>query len=53
MKFIINLICYTCKLKSGTPISNEHSEEKWVKVSELESYDFAPADIPVLDFIAR
>ena len=50
--FSINLICYTCELKSGTPVSNEHCEEKWVKVSELGSYDFAPADIPVLSHMA-
>jgi hypothetical protein len=31
----------------------EHKAIKWVKISELQDYDFAPADIPFVEMLSR
>lgn len=33
---------YLCKAKGKVKLSKEHSEHKWVNVSELENYNFPP-----------
>ena len=44
----ILLSIYHCELRSGTPVLKEHEDLKWIKVSEIDQYDFCPADGPVL-----
>lgn len=45
----IKLMAFWCKWNSGEFILKVHSAIKWVERSELELYDFAPADIPLVD----
>ncbi|MHB8127152.1 MAG: 8-oxo-dGTP diphosphatase MutT [Desulfitobacteriaceae bacterium] len=45
----INLIAYWCKWISGDFALNVHSQIAWVNHHELDLYDFAPADIPLVD----
>ncbi len=47
--FIINILCITCKIISGTPVPNEHSILIWLKRENLESLKWAPADIPAVE----
>lgn len=60
--FIINNICeypsktidlrlYACKYISGKFHLHDHSEYRWVSKDELLSYDLAPADIPLANYI--
>lgn len=48
-KFSINLIPFVAKLKSGNIILREHKDYRWVEIGSLEDFDWAPADIPILD----
>ncbi len=49
----ILLSIYHCEIQSGTPVLREHRDLKWIKVSDIEQYDFCPADGPVLDALKR
>ena len=42
---VITLATYLCELVSGEPRSNEHAEETWLPMGELQKLDWAPADI--------
>ena len=41
----INLIALNCRVKSGNIYLTEHEEARWVEKAELNSFEFAPADI--------
>ena len=45
---IVNLTTFLCLLKNGTPELTEHIEIKWMKPQELNTLDWAPADIPTV-----
>ena len=44
----IQLLCYWVEHLSGDFKPTVHDEIAWVELSELSSYEFAPADIPVV-----
>lgn len=44
----IRLIAFLAEFQSGKITLNEHAEYKWVYVSDLKNYDFAPADISIV-----
>ena len=48
-KFIVNLITLKCKLVEGTPTATEHSKLIWMKRENLQSLNWAPADIPAVN----
>ena len=61
-KFLINNICeyptkivdlrlYDCEYISGDFKLHDHSEYRWVSKDELLSYDLAPADIPLAEYV--
>lgn len=52
-KVIVRLETYKAKLLQGTPIALEHAEMKWVTRENLSQLDFAPADIPAVEKIAK
>lgn len=41
----INLIALNCRVKSGNIYLTEHEKARWVEKEELNSFEFAPADI--------
>lgn len=45
---VIRLVTYYCTLVEGQPVLSEHMEGRWVEPSELDSLDWAPADIPAV-----
>ena len=45
----INLIALKCKKISGDIKLLEHEDYKWVESSELDKYEFAPADIFIVE----
>lgn len=45
----IKLKSYFAKWVAGSVRPNVHERTKWVKLSELLKYDFAPADIPIVN----
>jgi 8-oxo-dGTP diphosphatase len=44
----IKLIAFWCQWKAGDFILKVHSQIAWLNPRELEQYDFAPADIPLV-----
>lgn len=44
----VSLTTFWCELRSGTPRLTEHSEVRWMRPAELDSIEWAPADIPAV-----
>ena len=51
--FSINLIPFIANYKSGNIELSEHASYKWATIDEIQSLDFAPADIPVIEQIKK
>ena len=49
----IELLAYRVKHLSGEFKVNEHEEIRWVLPSELSSYDFMPADDPIVKILLK
>ena len=50
---IVHLNTYYCELIEGKPVLTEHVSIKWMAPYELESLDWAPADIPAIKKLSR
>ncbi len=50
---IVQLNTFLCRLQKKEPILLEHHDAKWLSVSELETLDWAPADIPAVKKLQR
>ncbi len=46
--FRIRLVPFIAKIVGGELLLEEHADAKWVKVDELDRYDWAPADLPIV-----
>jgi len=44
----VRLTVYNAKIVQGTPVLKEHSDLKWIEISEADCFMFCPADMPVL-----
>lgn len=49
----IGLATYYATLTTGTPTASEHSELRWVPFDDLQSLEWAPADLPAVATIVR
>lgn len=49
--FSIRLIAYKCEFISATYALTDHDEFAWVDIQDLQSYDLAAADIPLISLI--
>lgn len=47
--FHLSMDCFWCKLKSEHLELKEHEDAKWLLKDELESVDWLPADITLVD----
>lgn len=45
---IVRLITYKATITAGTPIPSEHEKLLWLPLSELNTLEWAPADLPTL-----
>src|SRR3989344_1789126 len=45
----IRLLGYHAKYISGEFCLNDHSEIRWISNSEFRNFDFAPADLPLIE----
>lgn len=50
---IVHLTTFYCRLVKGTPVLTEHIAIEWLKPLELEQLEWAPADIPAIQKLAR
>lgn len=44
----LRLTCYRARLVAGTPEPRECHAVRWVALEELDRFDFAPADVPLV-----
>jgi 8-oxo-dGTP diphosphatase len=49
----INLMAYKTELISGDFKLTDHDKIAWVKIEEFPQYDFAPADIPIVNTLLQ
>ena len=50
-KFYLFMRCYKCSIKSGSLVLKEHEAAKWLSINEIDSVDWLPADIEVVDIL--
>ncbi|GAB6991808.1 (deoxy)nucleoside triphosphate pyrophosphohydrolase [Paenibacillus pini] len=48
---IVHLTTYYCRLIEGIPTLTEHASIQWLSPAELDTLDWAPADIPAIQKI--
>ena len=51
--FHLSMQCFLCRIKAGSLNLKEHEAAKWLAEDELDSVDWLPADIEVLEWIRR
>lgn len=49
----VHLTLFNAEIREGTPVLLEHNDLKWIKVSEIDCFDFCPADKEMLEKIKR
>ena len=49
----ILLLCYLCRILSGEGKLLECNDFKWVTRNELASFNFVPADLPIVEKLMR
>lgn len=47
--FRIRLVPFMAHVIGGSLQLEEHADAKWVTVAELDQYDWAPADVPIVE----
>lgn len=48
---IISLATYFCSIESGEPKTTEHEEIRWLTPKELDSLQWAPADVETVELL--
>lgn len=49
----IHLLFYWAEVMNGEVTAVVHDDVKWITIKELASFDFAPADIPIVKRLER
>lgn len=49
----IDLTLYNAKIMKGEPEKLEHNDIRWITVSEIDDYEFCPADEEILERLKR
>ena len=53
-EFHLSMQCYWAELKEGTHLKLiEHEAAKWLELNELESVEWLPADVDVVNLMTR
>ena len=52
-EFHLVMHCYQCAILFGAPRLLTHSAVKWISPQELDSIDWLPADIQVVDYLKK
>ena len=50
-KFHLKMHCYLCNIESGNLTLKEHEAAKWLKLSDIYTVDWLPADKAVVDLL--
>lgn len=52
-KFHLKMHCYLCNIESGSLTLKEHEAAKWLKLSDIYTVDWLPADKAVVDLLIK
>lgn len=47
--FHLSMQCFLCAVESGNLVLKEHEDAKWLTLNEIDSVDWLPADLAVVD----
>ena len=47
----IHLTLFNCTIAEGEPRLLEHNDLKWIRTSEIDDYEFGPADADILEVL--
>ncbi len=50
-KFHLSMRCYWARIIEGRPVLLEHEAARWLLADELDSVEWLPADITIIDLI--
>ena len=50
---MVHLSVFNAEVEEGIPQKYEHNDIRWIRPEEIDSYDFCPADIDILNEIKR
>ena len=51
--FHLSMDCFICKIKSGELVLNEHEAAKWLTKETLDSVEWLPADLGLVEKISE
>ena len=49
--FYLKMSCFEAIITEGTPKLLEHNDAKWLEKSELDSMNWIPADLTIIDYL--
>jgi 8-oxo-dGTP diphosphatase len=49
--FELTMHSYICEVETQNLTLSEHIDQKWLKIDELNSLDWAAADVPIVDML--
>lgn len=47
----VHLTLFLAMIRQGVPQKLEHNDIRWITVSEIDQYEFCPADVEILEHI--
>ena len=51
--FYLKMSCFEAVIEHGTPKLLEHNDAKWLMKSELDTVNWIPADIQIIDYLKQ
>ena len=52
-QFHLSMDCFICKIKSGDLVLKEHRASKWLTTDTLDTVEWLPADLGVIEKIKQ
>ena len=52
-KFHLSMDCFVCTIVTGDLVLKEHEAAKWLSVEQLDSVDWLPADVEVVEWVKK
>ena len=52
-EFHLSMDCFLCEISDGKPVLTEHEAARWLTKEELNTVDWLPADVTLIDQIAK
>ena len=51
--FHLSMKCYWCRIVEGRPVLTEHEAARWLSRDELDSVDWLPADVTIIELVKQ